>query len=194
MMYSRKQLYPLIILSMLMLLTMVSGTAVAHTILRIFHFWSFTASSLVFPWSFIINVLLAECYKKQISFLVFCTAITLSLVFGIIAQNTIPISLPFVLWGTCGSVVGFSANTLVVTYRPPKRSYPFFLRYFLSTGLGELLLVTIVTFGVFLPLYPLYKVLQIWLFSYISKIFLTFILAFPVRVLAYFFIRHYELH
>lgn len=121
---------------MSMLLAMVAGTAVAHIILRIFHYWSFTASSLIFPWSFVINVLLAECYKKQLSFFVFLTSITLSLLFGIISQNTIPISLPFVFWGTLGSLVGFSANTLIVTYRPPKAHYPFSLRYFLSTGLG----------------------------------------------------------
>lgn len=59
--YSQKQLKPLILLSLAMFLSMVSGTMVAHYIFHLFGFWSFTAASLIFPWSFICNVLLAEC-------------------------------------------------------------------------------------------------------------------------------------
>jgi hypothetical protein len=178
---------------MAMLLSMVSGTTVAHYIIKLFGFWSFTAASLVFPWSFICNVLLAECYHKKISFFVFLTAIVFSLLFGVIAQGVVPISLPFVLWGTFASIISFSVNTLIVTYRPPKKHYSFTVRYFLSTGVGEFLLVTIVTFSVFLPKFSLIAVVQIWLFSYITKIIFTIILAFPTKILSNFFVNHYEL-
>lgn len=116
-----------------------------------------------------------------------------SLLFGFISSGVIPISIAFVLWGTLGSLLSFYVNTLIVTYKPPKKTLSFTARYFLSTGLGEFLLVTIVTFGVFLPLKPWLDVVEIWLFSYATKVIFTILLAFPTKVLANFITKHYEL-
>lgn len=190
---SNKQIKPLVILAMLMLLIMILGTTVAHVILHLFGVWSLTASSLIFPLSFIVNVLLGECYGKQETFFVFLTAIFFSLIFGFFSYSMIPIAAKFVIFGTIGSILGFTVNTLIVTYKPLKKQYSFPVRYFASTGAGEFVLVTIVTWGAFLPTHSFSTVTQIWVFSFTTKILLTFILAIPVRILANFITIHYAL-
>lgn len=179
-----KQIYPLIILSTAMMFVMVAGTAVAHIIFHLFGTWSFTCSSLIFPLSFTINVLIGELYHRKISFTVFLSSMFFSLMFGFVAQGSIPLSIKFVLWGSLGSLVGLTINTLIVTRRDLSRFRSFTTRYFLSTTLGEFILVTIVSFGAFTGYLPLAQVVQLWLFSYVTKVIITIILAFPTKVLA----------
>lgn len=187
----QRQVYPLIFLAIAMLFVMVSGTAVAHIILHIFHYWSFTCSSLIFPLSFTINVLIGELYHRKISFTVFLSAMFFSLLFGFVAQEDIPLSIRFVLWGTIGSFIGLTVNTLIVTKKDLSRFKSFTVRYFLSTTVGEFLLVTIVTFGAFIHYLPIKSVIQVWLFSYVTKVIITIILAFPTKVVAVYMREHY---
>lgn len=187
----QKQVYPLVFLSIAMLFVMVSGTAVAHIILHLFGRWAFTCSSLIFPLSFTINVLVGELYQRKISFTVFLSAMLFSLLFGIVAQDVIPLSVRFVLWGTVGSLIGLSVNTLIVTMHDLSHLRSFTIRYFLSTTVGEFLLVTIVTFGAFTGYLPLAQVVQIWLFSYVTKVLITILLAFPTKILANFIRENY---
>ncbi len=190
---SPAQLKPLVLLSMLMLFIMVSGTALAHIIIKLFGVWSITCSSLIFPLSFAINVIIAECYKKEITFFVFITSIILSVTFSFVASDSIPLSIPFALWGTLGSLVGLTVNTLIVSLPHIGKVRSFIMRYLLSTTLGELLLVTITTWGTFLAHYDVKTVMQIWLFSYLSKVVITLILAFPIQSIAIYISSHYEL-
>lgn len=192
---NNKPFIPLIFLSVSMLFIMVSGTALAHIVVKLFGVWSITCSSLIFPFSFMVNVIIAELYKRKISFTVFLTCITFSLLFGFIASHSITLAIPFVLWGTLGSIASLSVNTLLVTKQKLWLIKSFTLRYLFSTTVGELILVTIVTFGVFYISgnYTIAKVIQIWSFSYVSKIVITLIAAFPTKILAHFFKVRYEL-
>lgn len=198
-----KEIKPLIILSCALLMCMVGANAVAYKIISIFGLWSANGAALLFTFTFPIGVLIAEVYGSKIGKFVTYTAMALSLCFSLIVVLVIHLpapttiqhdeafrlvlgnSLRFSVVGTISSIIAFRINIAIIThFKKITQGRFFILRYLGSTTFGELILATLATFGAFLFVIPLSKVIQLWLFSYFFKVAITSLLAWPTTILA----------
>ena len=181
---------------------MVASTTVAYKPVQIGPFTA-TASSLLFACTFAISSIIAEVYGRKTSKTLIWIVIPCGLLFTILITGlshlpspadwnkqaafnyVLGSSMRFAAFGTVGSIISYHINIYLITKWKFLTSGKYFtLRTIGANSFGEFFLVAITTFGAFSGVYPTREVISIFAFAYISKIFFSFILAWPSALIA----------